>query len=365
MKTSALTLRQLNRATLARQLLLEREKTSALKAIGRLFAMQAQLPRPAFIGLWSRVAGFEREELKGLLHRRDVVRGTLLRGTLHLLSAKDFLAIRDAFTPMLEKAIGTVLRERAKGLDVAVLVPQALAYLQAQPRTFEEVRAHLSALHPKGDGRAMGFAMRCALKLVQVPIEAPWSFPPEAAFSPAEQWLGKKLSAVADLRPLVLRYLEGFGPASVADMQTWSGLKELGGPFEQLRPKLKTFLDPRGRELFDLPKAPRPAEEVDAPVRFLPDYDNLLLGHADRTRVISDGHRALIATKNLMILPTFLVDGFAAGTWKIDRARAAATLTLKPFEALPKKARAELTQEGAALLRFVEPDAGKQVVRFG
>lgn len=358
-----ISLRQLNRATLARQMLLAREKTSALKAIERLVAMQAQLPRPPFVGLWTRVAGFDRAALHKLLHKRSAVRGTLLRGTLHLLSAKDYLQFRPLFQPMLEGAIAQVLRERAKDLNVGQLGRQARSLLEAGPRTFEQIRAELVRLNPGKDERAMGYAVRCALELLQVPIEAPWSFPTDAAFTLAEGWLGKAAEAKG-LGPLVLRYLAAFGPASVADMQAWSGMKDLADAFEALRPKLKVFRDARGKELFDLPKAPRPDGDVPAPVRFLPDFDNLVLGHHHRARVIADAHRPHVTTKNLQVLPTFLVDGFVAGTWKIDRARASATLTLKPFDPLPKKAKDELTHEGAGLLKFVEPDAGKQLVLF-
>ena len=357
-------LRALNRATLARQFLLKREKTKALKAIERLVAMQAQLPRPPFIGLWSRVAGFERKQLAALLERKDVVRGTLLRGTLHVLSAKDFVAFRAVFGPMLEKAITTVLRDRAKGLDVAKVTAQGAKFLSGGPRTFEEVRAHLVGLNPEVDERALGFAVRCAVQLVQVPVEAAWSFPTDAKFALASAWLGKATGSSTDPRPLVQRYLAAFGPASVADMQTWSGLKDLSAAFEALRPTLVTFEDPRGKELFDLPKAERPDEDVEAPVRFLPDYDNLTLGHADRSRVIADAHRPLIASKNLQVPPMFLVDGFVAGTWRIERTKAAATLTMKPFEAVAKKTRAALEAEGEALLGFVEPDASKKSVGF-
>jgi hypothetical protein len=360
-----LTLAQLNRATLARQMLLEREKTAAIHVIERLFAMQAQIPRPPFIGLWSRVAGFERTELQQLLQKRQVVRGTLLRGTLHLLTTKDFLAFRTLFAPMLEKSITAVLHERAKGLDVPQLAEQATKFLRAGPRTFEEIRDHLLGLNPKGDERAMGLAVRCAVQLVQVPIEAPWSFPADSQFALAQAWLGKAPVASVDPKPLVLRYLAAFGPASVPDMQTWSGMKDLAHAFEALGPKLKTFVDPRGRTLFDLPKAPRPEGTTPAPVRFLPDYDNVLLGHADRSRIIADAHRPLIATKNLMILPTFLADGVVAGTWKIERTKTAAALKVAPFEKVGKKTREALLSEGAALLKFVEPDAAKQGVEVG
>jgi hypothetical protein len=196
-----------------------------------------------------------------------------------------------------------------------------------------------------------------------VPAEARWGYPGAAEFAEARSWLGSAPGADPRPRALVLRYLAAFGPATAADMQTWSGLPSLHDAFEELRPKLRTFRDERGRELFDVPKAPRPPARTAAPVRFLPDYDNLVLGHADRTRLVADEHRPALVTRNLQIPATFLVDGFVAGTWRVEAQGASATLLLRPFEGLPAKARGELITEGARLLRFVEEDAQKLEVR--
>jgi hypothetical protein len=203
----------------------------------------------------------------------------------------------------------------------------------------------------------MGYAVRTHLPLVQVPTDTRWGWPGVSAFAAAESWIGQRIVGAADPRALVSSYLAAFGPASVRDAETWSYLRDLAPAFEALRPKLRVFRDERGRELFDLPKAPRPPADTPAPVRFLPDYDNLLLSHADRTRVIPDAHRGKLATKNLRLPPTFLVDGLVAGTWRIERARSSAVLVLEPFAPLSKKARGELTEEGKALARFVESDA--------
>lgn len=364
MPMTTLTLREQNRATLARQLLLTREKTTALAAIERLVGLQAQLPRPPFIGLWSRVEGFQREALTGALKRREVVRATLMRGTLHLMSAEDYVALRPAVRPVLDRALRSVLRERADSLDLDRLVPAAQAYFGQEPRTFTELRAHLMALNPKGDERAMGFAIRTQLPLVQVPTEATWGYPGTADFALAEAWLGKELGK-GDAPPhaLVLRYLAAFGPASVADAQAWSGLQGLKEVFEALRPELCSFRDERGKELFDLPDAPRPPPDVLAPVRFIPEFDNLIVSRAD-ARFVAGHHRSSIFLSALRVLPTFLVDGFAAGTWKVERAKSAAALVIQPFEALSKKVREELADEGDALVRFAESDAGAFEVRF-
>jgi hypothetical protein len=357
--------RELNRATLGRQMLLAREKTTPLKAVERLAGLQAQLARPPHIGLWSRVDGYEVDALNRLARDRKVVRATLMRVTLHLVSAKDFLALRPVLQPMLSAGMVAILKDRTRAFDLDRVVATARACLEKRPCTFEDLREQLDAAFPKSDVRAMGYAVRTHLPLVQVPDETRWGYPGAAAFAVAEAWLGTKVPASADLDGLVLRYLAAFGPATVKDAETWSYLKGLAPTFEALRPRLVVFRDDRKRELFDLPKAPRPPSDTPAPVRFLPDYDNLLLSYADRRRVISDEHRPRVMPGgNLRLLPTFLVDGFVRGVWAIERKRAAATLVLEPFETIPKKVRSELADEGEKLLRFVEPDARTFDVRF-
>jgi hypothetical protein len=357
--------RALNRATLARQMLLRRENVKPAKAIARLVAMQAQLARPPFIGLWSRLERFDRESLTGAIERRDVVRGTMMRATLHLMSREDFLSFRPVLQPMLSQAMRGVFREKADSLNSATLVAAARDYFDEAPRTFDALRGHLRARFPKLDERAMAYFVRLHLPLLQVPAAgALWGYPAAADFTVAESWLGEKLDA--DDRPhvLALRYLAAFGPATFRDFQTWSGLAVPPATLEELRPRLRTFRDERGRELFDLPKAPRPDESEEAPARFLPEFDSLLLGFAERSRVIADEHRPLIYTKNLLVPATFLVDGFAAGTWKIDRKKPLARLTLKPFGALTKRAKADLVREGELLARFAEADAPAVAVEF-
>ncbi|AUX31235.1 MULTISPECIES: winged helix DNA-binding domain-containing protein [Sorangium] len=365
MPTTTLTRRELNRATLARQMLLSRERTTAVRGIERLVALQAQLARPPFIGLWSRLEGFRREELVRLVLRREVVRAPFLRGTLHVVSAKDYLALHPVIAPVLHAAVRSILRDRADALDVARLVAEARAYFDEEPRTMDELRDHLAALHPEGDVRAMALAVRMNLPVVQVPAETPWAYPGTADFAPAASWLGAPFGDGGGPRALVLRYLASLGPATATDMQTWSGLTGIKDVLRSLGDQLCTFRDERGRELFDLPDAPRPPADTAAPARFLPDYDNVLLAHDDRTRIIAGEHRArIVLSANLRILPTFLVDGFVAGTWGIERKKASATLVIEPFEALSRAAREELAEEGEALLRFVEEDAGAFEVRF-
>lgn len=354
--TETLSLRQLNRATLARQILLAREDITIPEAAERLGGLQAQEPKPPFLGLWSRVEGFSAEALHSAVHDRSVVRATFLRGTLHLVSAADYAALRTTLQPMLDGAL-KVLGDRAAGLDRPAVLAAARRHLEDGPRTFNEIRALLQEDFPEVNDRALGYAVRMWLPLTMVPTDDRWGFPRTASFTLADTWLHTPISDVPDDEALALRYLAAFGPASAADAQTWSGLQACGAALERLRPKLRTFQDERGRELFDLPDAPRPHEDTDVPARFLPEFDNLVLAHADRRRIISDAHRPLLTTKNLRVRAVFLWDGFAAGLWELERKRKIATLRLRPFEPLPRKAVTALTTEGESLLRFAEPDA--------
>lgn len=355
---------QLNRATLARQLLLEREKITALGAIERLVAMQAQLARPPYIGLWSRVKGFQREELTALFISRKAVRGTHLRGTLHVMSAKDFARFRGAIQPALNAGMQAILRDRLTGFDVDSVITAAREVFAKGATGFEPVRQHLIKKFPKGDERAMGYAARLQVPLLQVPDESRFGYASAADFTLAEKWLGAKISSDESPDDLLLRYLAAFGPASVTDAQTWSGLARLRDAFERLRPKLVTFRDERGRELFDLPKAPRPDENAGAPVRFLPEFDNILLGHDDRTRIVADANRKHVYLPGLRVAATLLVDGYVAGTWSVESKKGVTTVVIQPFTKLAKATRDQADEEGASLARFLEPEAKDVAVRI-
>jgi hypothetical protein len=338
-------------------MLLRREKGTPVAVVERLAGMQAQLARPPFVGIWSRLQRFEAADLVKAIDRRDIVRGTLMRGTLHLVSRQDYLAFRPVMQPALTAGMRAILRERADRLEIDRLVAAAQTYFGAEPRTFAELRAHLMKLFPKADERAMGYAVRMQLPLVQTPqAGAFWAYPSSSDFAVAEAWLGAPMKK-ADPAAFAVRYLAAFGPARADDLKTWSGLANARDVLETLRAKLTTFRDERGRELFDLPKAPRPEEDEAAPVRFLPEFDNLLLAYADRTRFIAKEHRPRVASRNLFVPATFLVDGAIRGTWRVERKRKSATLQLEPFVPLAKATRAELVKEGESLLRFVEPDA--------
>jgi hypothetical protein len=349
-----ITLRQLGRATLARQMLLTRSTAPLLRAVEALGGLQAQWPKPPFLGLWSRLETFASADLVRALTQHELVRATLMRGTLHVASAKDFLAWRPVLQPVLTRGMNAALKTRKEGLVLERVVADARDFLAGGPRTFTEIREHLQRLHPKANDRALGFSVRTHLPLVQVPDDSRWAFPADPRFTLAKSWLKKDLTAVLDPGPLLLRYLAAFGPASIADMQAWTGLQGLAPTVKALRPKLEEVKDEGGRVLFDLAQAERP--EGDAPVRFLPEYDSAIVARAD-ARLLATKHRTAVFRPGLRVLATFLVDGAVSGTWAIERKKNAATLVLAPFAALSRSVRAQLEEEGDCLLRFAEADA--------
>lgn len=353
-------------------MLLAREKVTVLKAIERLVGMQAQWPKPPFLGLWTRVDGFERAQLIALLHKRAVVRATFMRATIHVVTAKDFLALRPAIQPVLESAMQAILKERLEGIDLGALTKQVRKMLDREPLTFASIREEFLRADPKADERAMGYAVRMLLPLVQVPVEGQaWAYPSQACFASAEQWLDKAIpSKPVQPDALLLRYLEGYGPASADDMRAWSGLPRTAvkDAVERLRPKLAVFRDGTGagagkRELFDLPDAPRPDGDVPAPVRLIPEYDNVITTRADE-RFVAKADRPRVFLSALRIAATVLVDGFAAGTWKVEATKKAATLTVEPFKALSARVKKDVEAEAEALLKFAEPEARVYEVRF-
>jgi hypothetical protein len=362
MSAPVLTNRDLNRATLARQLLLERAPVAVPDAVERLGGMQAQEPKHPFIGLWTRVADFSPEALLDAIAAREVVRATLMRSTLHLFSARDYAALRMALQPPASVAL-RVLGARAEGLDPDAVVPVARELLAGHPLNFDAIRAGLVDRFPGVNDRALGYAARTLVPLVMLPGEGRWGYPRVAEFGLAEEVLNTQLAPAGEaLQALAERYLGAFGPASAADLQTWSGIAGWKAVLDGMRDRLAVFADERGRELFDLPDAPRPGADVPAPVRFLPEFDNLVLAYDDRSRVIADEHRPLVTTKNLRVKATFLVDGVVAGIWTIAVKRRVATVTLEPFGKVSKRVLKELTAEGEALARFAEPESKEHVV---
>jgi hypothetical protein len=360
-----LTARALNRALLARQMLLERVDATPSAALERLAGMQAQIPADPYFGLWSRLSGFDPTSLATLIETRKAVRIGSLRGTIHLMSAADALAMRPLVQPVYDRVLVSNAESRPlKGRDLTGIIAAARAALEAKPLTWVELRRHLAGHWPDVPDVALLRAAQFSLSLVQVPPRGLWRKAGAARVTTIETWLKKRPQAMT-LPKLVLRYLAGYGPASVLDAQAWSGLTKLTPVLEALRPKLAVFHDAAGRELFDLPDAPRPDEATPAPVRFLPVYDNATLGFANRDRIVRPDIGAPRPLPLNGQVRAFLVDGFVAGFWKMGVEKDVATLTLEPFRPLTKKEIAALTAEGRALMKFAEPEAKAGDVRLG
>ncbi|MET9513593.1 winged helix DNA-binding domain-containing protein [Streptomyces sp. NPDC002994] len=359
-----LSTRALNRATLARQLLLRRTAMSAKDAVGHLVGLQAQNTKPPYYQLAARLEGFDPEELSGLMASREVARLVTLRSTIHTHTADDCLTLRPLVQGARDREL-QMFRKGLTGVDPQRLAAMTRDFVEERPRTLKEIRELLLKEWPDAEPLALSVAARCLLPLVQVTPRGLWGRSGQVALTTAEQWFGRESQPAPAPDATVLRYLAAFGPASVKDMQTWCGLTRLREAFERLRPRLVTFQDVYGVELFDLPDAPRPDEDTPAPPRFLPEYDNVLLSHADRTRVVPAEYKVR-TWKGNQSHSTFLVDGFLAGIWRLDEAKGgnAVTLTIEPFGTLGRAQRAALVEEGEYVLATMT-SAGTRDVRFG
>ncbi|MFP3987185.1 winged helix DNA-binding domain-containing protein [Streptomyces sp. E11-3] len=356
--------RALNRATLDRQLLLRRAPTMTPKdATEHLLGLQAQNVKPPYYALAARLADFDPAELSALIEARELVRIVTMRSTIHLHSADDALTLR----PLVQAARRRELNGFRKGLtgvDLDRLAGLARKAVEAEPRTMKQLREVLVPSWPEADPRSLGAAARCLLPLVQVTPRGLWRRSGQVALTTVEHWLGREAEPPPAPDDTVLRYLAAFGPASVKDMQTWAGLTRLREAFERLRPGLRTFQDENGVELFDLPDAPRPDPDTPAPPRFLPEYDNLLLSHADRTRVVPPEYKGRTWAGNYGY-SVLMVDGFAAGIWRLEEAKDSATLTIETFGKLTKAQRAEVLEEAALLLDGPMGRGTPYDIRFG
>jgi hypothetical protein len=370
MNSPVLARRALGRATLARQLLLSRRRLPAIEAIHRLGGMQAQAPNAPYVGLWTRMDGFSPGELVELITERRAVRASLMRATVHLVTVDDCLMMRPLVQPVLARAFGgQAFARHLAGLDIDAVLAAGRALLEARPRTRAELGPLLAEQGREAgwgdhDPVSLAYAVSYLLPLVQVPPRGIWGDGGPAAWTPMETWLGRPLHPDPSPDDLVVRYLAAFGPATVRDAQVWSGLTRLGEVVDRLRPRLRTFRDEDGRELFDLPDAPRPDEGTPAPPRFLPEYDNVLLSYADRTRVIPDGRRVPLPPGNGGAMGTVLIDGFFRATWKIIRHSDTAILTIESFMPVGEPDRTAVVEEGARLLAFAVGDATAHDVQF-
>jgi hypothetical protein len=408
---SKLSLQALNRATLDRQWLLERHDATALEAIEHLGGMQAQSPQAPYVGLWTRLQDFHPAELVTLLETRQAVRGSMMRATIHLVSSRDFLLFRPLIQPRLEREVyqnQTYGRHRLEGLDMDAVLAAGIARMTESPATTADLRAHLAPLYPDRDPAALAHAVRCLLPTIQTPPRGLWNKPGLPTLTTASLWLtpttpttalgampstapgavpsaaptnaigaarsGASPSATpgADgsgdptqpIEALILRYLAAFGPASVADAQTWSGLTRLNEIFDRLA--LRTYTDATtGRTLYDLPHLTLPHEETEAPTRFLPEYDNLLLSHADRTRWLDTETRQRLTLQEVLTKGTVLHDGHPKALWKLTKpTKSQATLEITPFTPLTPQAWTSIESEAHSLLTFTTPTATPTIHRL-
>jgi hypothetical protein len=355
--STVLGVRALNRALLQRQLLLRRRKLPAAEAIEHLVGMQAQVPNDPYVGLWTRLDGFHPEELAHLISERRAVRASLMRGTIHLVTARDCLKLRAVMQPVLERVLysGSPFGRNLAGMeDVEALLTAGRRLLEERPRTRAELKSLVGELWPDRDADSLASAIAYLVPVVQVPPRGIWGSSGQATWTTVEAWLGRSLMTDAAPDQTLMRYLAAFGPATVMDARAWSGLTGLREVIERLRPRLQTFRDERGRELFDVPDAPRPDPDTPAPPRFLPEYDNAVLGHADRSRIVTEENRKRAG--DIGGSPV-LVDGYVRGMWKIEKQGDTATLVITSWESVAKRDRAPLAEEGARILTFIAPDA--------
>ena len=362
---ATLTLRDLNRATLARQHLLERTDAPIEAVIADLVGLQAQTPHTAYTGLWSRIRGFDPERLSALLVDRSVVRLALMRGTIHMVTAVDAWDLRALVQPVLDRVQKGQFGRRLVGVDTDEVVTIGRAFIEQEPRTFKSLGDHLLTRWPDRDRFALEQTVRTSIPLIQVPPRGLWRRSGPIAHTSIEAWLGERpAGAPLTLEGMVRRYLAAFGPATVMDAQAWCGLTRLAEVFERLRPDLVTFRDEAGRELFDVPEAPRPDPATPAPPRFLYDFENVLLSYADRTRALPPEIVARVVARTNESVSTFTLDGFVAGTWKVIEGRGTANLEIKRLRAQTKAEAVGLAAEGDALVAFLAPEATTRDVRF-
>lgn len=352
-------IRALNRATLARQLLLRRASMPTEAAVAHLVGLQAQNAKPPYYALAARLDGFTPEDLSAPMADRRVARLVTLRSTIHTHTADDCLTLRPLVQAARDRELGT-FRKGLTGVDLDRLARLARELVEAEPRTMGQLREALLAEWPDADPQALAVAARCRLPLVQVTPRGLWGRSGQVALTTAEHWLGRPARPTSAPAPApddtVLRYLAAFGPASVKDMQTWAGLTHLRDAFERLRPRLLTFRAPDGTELLDLPDAPRPDPDTPAPPRFLPEFDNLLLSHADRTRLVPPAYKGRTWRKN-QAYRVLLVDGFVAGLWKLEDD----ALVVEPFDRPTKRQWDEIAAEGERMLATMHTSAAYDI----
>jgi winged helix DNA-binding protein len=349
-----LTARRLNRALLARQGLLERTATPALEMVERLVGMQAQVPENPYVALHARIDAFDPEELSAAVADGRAVRAQLLRGTIHLVTERDRRSIAPVTRDVLARAFKSNFSRRLP-VDGDVVAAAGRELLRAEPRTRAELAALLGPRWPDADPGDLAQAVTYLSPLVQTPPRGEWGGRAQA------RWALAEAADEPDVDALILRYLAAFGPATTADIRTWSGLTGLREAVERVRPRLRACADERGGELLDVEDGPLPDPETPAPPRFLPEYDNVILGYADRSRILAGRGPGLPFPRGSWI-GSLLVDGFYRANWRVD----GGTLTIDRFVPAaddPPGTAEAIEDEGRRLIGLIEP-AERGIVEF-
>jgi len=326
--------------------------------------MQAQVPGNPYIALWSRLEELQPDELSRLISERHAVRTSLMRATIHLVTARDCLALRPVMQSVMERTFAnSAFARNVAGVDLDALLADGWSLLEERPRSRAELGPLLAERWPGYDADSLAATIGFLVPVVQVPPRGLWGKSGSARLTTVEAWLERPLDPDPTPDEVLLRYLAAFGPATVADIRIWSRLTGLRTVIERLRPRLITFRDDRGRELFDLPDAPRPDPETPAPPRFLPEYDNILLSHDDRSRIIRDNRGLPIPAGRGGELGSLLVDGFLGGMWRITRQRRKAMLVIEAGGSWTRAIQATVVDEGERLLAFVASDTRDQDIQ--
>src|SRR5690625_2663131 len=356
--------RALGRAMLERQLLLRRSDVRVAAAIEQVLGLNAQSPNLPYLALWNRIAGFAAGDLTEAIEDGTVLRSTMMRATQHVLTAADFYRFRPVLAPLLRRVQRNAFGRRTRDVDLDSLVAEARELLaDGRVLTRPELGRLLAEGRSGADPSALGWTVQYLEPVIHPAPSGTWDVYGPTPFARADG--ARRPVTLADTRQLVRRYLAAFGPASVADARAWSGVAGLQEGFDQLRPELRTYADESGRELFDLPDAPRPSGDAPAPVRFLPEFDAPLLAYADRTRVMTDDVRRQVCV-GAGVAATVLVDGTVAATWSVLRNDDdAPVLCVQPFRPLSASDRRDVEAEARGLLAFLHPDVTRHDVRLG
>jgi len=359
-----LTDRHLNRATLARQMLLARADIDHITAVDWLIGLQGQVSEGPYQGLWSRLAGFRHDDLTALIVGRRLLRATSLRSTLHLHTLADLTGLRPHVQPVLDRMWKSAFGNRRFGAnDIGAVHRAGVALLDQGPMTGGALGKALTAQFPDGEPLAKSVLLQVKEILVQIPPTRIWGSGHAPILTRLENWVPPPYPGPLDLGDLVRRYLRAYGPATIADMQAWSGLTRLGDAFTAIREELVAYEAEDGRTLFDLADASLPEPDVSAPPRFLPLFDNVYLGYADRRRLLVPGDEARLNILN-EYTPAVLVDGRIRAGWAISVKRDVVRLEISPYHPLRKKDLPALERKGLAFLTFMQPDAASRSVEI-